>query len=76
MVDYVRSTPSEEGDELLEVGRMCEEDIREREYLWIAHEKARTFAEDTREKARLKEERKYSRRTPSPLPAPRRLRSQ
>ena len=66
--------PDEEEDELMECLRMNEEDIRDKEYSWTRVEQYKMYQHDIWEQRRHKEERKYARRTPPQLPAPRRRR--
>ena len=70
----VGCNPDEEGDELMERLRMNEEDIRDKEYSWTRVEQYKMPQHAIREQRRHKEERKYARRTPPRLPAPRRRR--
>ena len=67
----VYCNPDEEGDELMECLHMNEEDIRDKEYSWARVEQYNMYQHDIREQRRHKEERKYARRTPPRLPAPR-----
>lgn len=76
------STVMEEGMEILELGWMGEEDTRELEKTWAWHERYRMWREDCREHAwkeaarkREKDEQRYRKKSPPPLPNPRRRRA-